>query len=152
MSRRSKSCPTSSPTLVIARSAATKPAGRNDGMRSERETPMAQSAPTNRKKLLLPTTMAKAGWAIVEARDDVEGVSFVPTVPKAELHRLLEDVAGVVLGVQPFSDPELDAAPALEVVSRIGVGYDAVDVPALTRRKIPLIAGGTAHSVSARAA
>ena len=24
---------------------------------------------TNRKKLLLPTTMAKAGWAIVEARD-----------------------------------------------------------------------------------
>jgi hypothetical protein len=50
---------------------------------------------TNRKKLLLPTTTAKAGWAIVEARDDVEGVPFVPTVPKAELHRLLEDVAGL---------------------------------------------------------
>ncbi len=103
---------------------------------------------TNRKKLLLPTTMSKAGWALVEARDDVEGVSFVPTVPKAELHRLLEDVAGVALGVQPFSDPELDAAPALEVVSRIGVGYDAVDVPALTRRKIPLMIGGTANSVT----
>src|SRR5207302_1630094 len=73
---------------------------------------------------------------------------FVPTVPKAELHRLLEDVAGVALGVQPFSDPELDAAPELEVVSRIGVGYDAVDVPALTRRKIPLMIGGTANSVS----
>ena len=61
--------------------------------------------PTNRKKLLLPTTMSKAGWAIVEARDDVEGVPFAPTVPKAELHRLLEDIAGVALGVQPFSDP-----------------------------------------------
>jgi len=46
---------------------------------------MATSTGTNRKKLLLPTTMSKAGWAIVEARDDVEGVSFVPTVPKAEL-------------------------------------------------------------------
>jgi D-3-phosphoglycerate dehydrogenase / 2-oxoglutarate reductase len=103
---------------------------------------------TNRKKLLLPTTMARAGWAIVEARDDVEGVPFAPGVPKVELHRLLEDVAGVALGVQPFSDPELDAAPALEVVSRIGVGYDAVDVPALTRRKIPLMIGGTANSVS----
>src|SRR6202171_388902 len=103
---------------------------------------------TNRKKLLLPTTMSKAGCALVEARDDVEGVSFVPTVPKAELHRLLEDVAGVALGVQPFSDPELDAAPQLEVVSRIGVGYDAVDVPALTRRKVPLMIGGTATSVS----
>ena len=104
--------------------------------------------PTNRKKLLLPTTMSKAGWAIVEARDDVEGVPFAPNVPKAELHRLLEDIAGVALGVQPFSDPELDAAPALEVVSRIGVGYDAVDVPALTARKIPLMIGGTANSVS----
>ena len=29
--------------------------------------------------------------------------------------------------------PNSDAAPQLEVVSRIGVGYDAVDVPALTR-------------------
>jgi D-3-phosphoglycerate dehydrogenase len=50
--------------------------------------------------------------------------------------------------VQPFSDPELDAAPHLEVVSRIGVGYDAVDVPALTRRKVPLMIGGTSNSVS----
>ena len=65
---------------------------------------------TNRKKLLLPTTMAKAGWAIVEARDDVEGVPYLPTVPKAELHKLLEDAAGVALSVTPFSDPELDAA------------------------------------------
>src|SRR3954447_18096149 len=103
---------------------------------------------TNRKKLLLPTTMSKAGWALVEARDDVEGVSFMPTVPKAELHRLLEDVSGVALGVQPFSDPELDAARALEGVSRIGVRYDAVDVPALPRRKVPLMIGGTANSVS----
>ena len=50
--------------------------------------------------------------------------------------------------MQPFSDPELDAAPQLEVVSRIGVGYDAVDVPALNRRKIPLMIGGTSNSVS----
>ncbi len=37
---------------------------------------MAQSAQTNVKKLLLPITLAKAGWAIVEARDDVEGVPY----------------------------------------------------------------------------
>src|SRR5216684_8402500 len=110
--------------------------------------PMAQSAPTNRKKLLLPTTMSKSGWAVVEARDDVEGVSFVPTIPKAEFHKALEEASGICLGVQPFSDPELDAAPQLEVVSRIGVGYDAVDVPALTRRKVPLMIGGTSNSVS----
>jgi D-3-phosphoglycerate dehydrogenase / 2-oxoglutarate reductase len=109
---------------------------------------MAQSTGINRKKIMVPTTMSKAGWALIEARDDVEGVEFVPTVPKPEFHKVLEEASGVCLGVQPFSDPELDAAPHLEVVSRIGVGYDAVDVPALTRRKVPLMIGGTANSVS----
>src|SRR5205814_2250860 len=109
---------------------------------------MAQSTGINRKKIMMPTTMSKSGWALIEARDDVEGVEFVPTIPKAEFHKVLEDASGICLGVQPFSDPELDAAPHLEVVSRIGVGYDAVDVPALTRRKIPLMIGGTSNSVS----
>ncbi|MGH6681400.1 MAG: hydroxyacid dehydrogenase, partial [Bradyrhizobium sp.] len=109
---------------------------------------MLVTTQTNRKKLLLPTTLAKAGWAIVEAREDVEGVPYQTTAPKAELHKLLEDVAGVALSVTPFSDPELDAGPSLEVVARIGVGYDAVDVPALTRRRIPLMIAGTANSVS----
>ena len=87
-------------------------------------------------------------FAIVEAREDVEGVPYDVTGPKAELHKLLEDVAGVALSVQPFSDPELDAGANLEVVARIGVGYDAVDVPALTRRNLPLMIAGTANSVS----
>jgi D-3-phosphoglycerate dehydrogenase len=34
------------------------------------------------------------------------------------------------------------------VVTRIGVGYDAVDVPALSRRKIPLMVAGAANSPS----
>src|SRR6266849_9331847 len=109
---------------------------------------MAQTTPSNRKKIMVPTTMSRSGWALIEARDDVEGVSFVPTIPKAEFHKALEEASGICLGVQPFSDPELDAAPQLEVVSRIGVGYDAVDVPALTKRKIPLMIGGTSNSVS----
>ena len=109
---------------------------------------MALTGQTNIKKLLLPKTLARAGWQIIEAREDVEGVPYDVTGPKAELHRLLEDVAGVALSVQPFSDPELDAGPHLEVVARIGVGYDAVDVPALTRRRLPLMIAGTANSVS----
>ncbi len=109
---------------------------------------MAQTTPSNRKKIMVPTTMSRSGWALIEARDDVEGVSFVPTIPKPEFHKVLQEASGICLGIQPFSDPELDAAPQLEVVSRIGVGYDAVDVPALTRRKIPLMIGGTSNSVS----
>ena len=34
------------------------------------------------------------------------------------------------------------------VVARIGVGYDAVDVPALTAKKIPLMVAGSANSPS----
>jgi D-3-phosphoglycerate dehydrogenase / 2-oxoglutarate reductase len=109
---------------------------------------MAQTAGTNRKKIMVPTTMSRSGWAVIEARDDVEGVAFQPNLPKAEFHKVLEEASGICLGVTPFSDPELDAAPMIEVVSRIGVGYDAVDVPALTRRKIPLMIGGTSNSVS----
>jgi D-3-phosphoglycerate dehydrogenase len=36
----------------------------------------------------------------------------------------------------------------MKVVTRIGVGYDAVDIPALSRRKIPLMVAGTANSPS----
>src|ERR1700722_6574034 len=109
---------------------------------------MAQTAQSNRKKIMFPVTMSRSGRALIESRDDVEGVEFVPTIPKAEFHKVLEESSGICLGIQPFSDPELDAAPLIEVVSRIGVGYDAVDVPALTRRKIPLMSGGTPNSVS----
>src|SRR3954449_2256210 len=109
---------------------------------------MAQTTQTNIKKLLLPMTLAKAGWAIVEAREDVEGVPYDVTAPKPEFHKMLEDAAGVALSVQPFSDPELDAGSNLEVIARIGVGYAAVDVPALPRRKLPLMIAGTANSVS----
>ena len=109
---------------------------------------MAQSAQPNRKKIMAPTTMSKSGWALIEARDDLEGVEFSPTISKPEFHKMLEEISGICLGVTPFSDPELDAAPQLQVVSRIGVGYDAVDVPALTRRGVPLMIGGTANSVS----
>ena len=36
----------------------------------------------------------------------------------------------------------------MQVVARIGVGYDAVEVPALTTRGVPLMTAGTANSTS----
>jgi len=47
---------------------------------------------------------------------------------------------------------ELEASKDMKVVTRIGVGYDAVDVPALSRRKVPLMTAGTANSPSVRRA
>jgi D-3-phosphoglycerate dehydrogenase / 2-oxoglutarate reductase len=102
----------------------------------------------NRKKILLPTEMARAGWAVLEGRDDLEPVPFGPEMSGEAFHELLATASGVGLWGRPFPAAAVAAAPHLEVVSRIGVGYDAVDVPALSARGIPLFIAGTANSVS----
>jgi len=102
----------------------------------------------NRKKILLPTEMARAGWAVLDGRDDIEAVTFAPDLDTAGFHGELATASGVALWGRPFPAIAVAAAPHLQVVSRIGVGYDAVDVPALTARGIPLFIAGTANSVS----
>ena len=104
--------------------------------------------PSNRKKVLAPLTMGKEGVALLRSRDDIELQMYAPGLPKSELLPMLADVAGIALSVTPFGKPEMDAAPVMQVVARIGVGYDAVDVPALTARRVPLMIGGTANSTS----
>ena len=103
---------------------------------------------TNRKRILLPDSMGRVGWDLLKGRDDIDAVKFPNTIAPEEFRKLLHDANGAALGVTPFKEPELEAAPHIQVVARIGVGYDAVDVPALTRRKIPLMVAGTANSVS----
>jgi D-3-phosphoglycerate dehydrogenase / 2-oxoglutarate reductase len=102
----------------------------------------------NRKRLLLPNTMARAGWAIAEARDDVDAISYPPSMPTPEFHALLGDIDGVALALTRYGAPELAASPRMKVVARIGVGFDTVDVPVLTAKKIPLMTVGIANSVS----
>jgi len=103
---------------------------------------------SNKMKLLLPSTMAHAGWNVVKARADVEAVPFEHNMPTTAFHALLRDAHGVALGLTPFAEPELKAAPDLRVVARHGVGYDTVDVAALTSHNIPLMVTGIANSPS----
>ncbi len=109
---------------------------------------MAPIAATNKKRLLLPTTMTQPGWDALAGRDDVVGVPYTPGLPTDQFHALLADADAVGLSVTPFGAAELAAGPRLRVVGRHGVGYDAVDVPALTSRRIPLMIVGTANSVT----
>ena len=101
-----------------------------------------------KKKLLLPAMMSRAGWDVVKNRDDVEAVAYEYSVSTSAFHALLRDVHGVALGLTPFGEAELQAAPSLRVVARHGVGYDSVDVAALTRHNIPLMVTGIANSPS----
>ena len=104
--------------------------------------------PTNRKHVLVPTTMGGAGVDILAARPDLQVTRYAPTIDAEAFHALLADAAGIALSFTPFRQAEVEAAPLLRVVARIGVGFDAVEVPALTARGIPLMVAGTANSTS----
>jgi len=102
----------------------------------------------NRKKVLLPENLARAGWDLIRTRDDVEAVAYPPSLATPEFHRFLVDAHGIALSYTPYHAAEMDASPEMQVVARIGVGYDSVAVPALTARLVPLMIAGTANSVS----
>ncbi len=106
---------------------------------------------TNKKKLLITESMAPAGWTLFSERGDVEAVKFPNMISAPDFEALLKQhapVNAVALGATRFGEKELDAAREMLVVARIGVGFDAVDVPALTARKIPLMVAGSANSPS----
>lgn len=103
---------------------------------------------TNKRKVMLPHTMGQQGIDIVRARDDIETVMYPAGIGQAGLLPLLADCAGIALSGTPYKQTEMNASPAMQVVARIGVGYDAVEVPALTARKVPLMTAGTANSTS----
>lgn len=103
---------------------------------------------TTKNKLLIPSTMARAGWNVLAARNDIETIPFAMNIPTAEFHALLAQADGVALSLTPFGEAEIKAGPRVRVVARHGVGYDAVDVAALTRHGIPLMVTGTANSPS----
>ena len=106
---------------------------------------------TNKNKIFITQTMSPSGRALLHERDDIELVEFPNLISAADFEALLKahaPVHGVALGATRFGEPELEAAKDMKVVTRIGVGYDAVDVVALSRRKIPLMVVGIANSPS----
>jgi D-3-phosphoglycerate dehydrogenase len=108
-------------------------------------------ATTNKKKILITESFSQKGRALLGERDDIEMVEFPNMISAGEFEAMLKQhapVHGVALGATRFGEPELDASADMKVVTRIGVGYDAVDVPALSRRKVPLMVAGTANSPS----
>ena len=103
---------------------------------------------TNRKKVLVPHLLGPQGIDILRAREDIDTLVYQADITQAELFPLLADAAGIALWATPFRQVEMDASPVMQVVARIGVGYDAVEVPALTARRVPLMTTGIANSTS----
>src|SRR5919199_879076 len=69
---------------------------------------------------------------------------------EADLAAALQGVAATIAGVEPYTATVLAQADALRVISRTGVGYDAVDVPEATRRGVVVCTtpGANHHAVA----
>jgi D-3-phosphoglycerate dehydrogenase / 2-oxoglutarate reductase len=105
----------------------------------------------NRKTVLLIETMSKAGRALIDARADVRVVTFPVSVTRTQFLDILKReprIDAMVLGAQRIGAEEFAAAKNLAVIARIGVGYDAIDIPAATAAKVPVMTTGIANSPS----
>jgi D-3-phosphoglycerate dehydrogenase / 2-oxoglutarate reductase len=106
---------------------------------------------SNKKKIFVTQTLSPGARALLTERDDIELVEFPNLISARDFEAMLKQhapVHGVALGATRFGETELEASKDMKVVTRIGVGYDAVDVPALSKRKVPLMVAGTANSPS----
>jgi D-3-phosphoglycerate dehydrogenase len=69
---------------------------------------------------------------------------------ETEMFEVLPGVDATLAGSEPYSEKVLAAHPQLKVIARLGVGYDAVDVPAATRRGVAVtITCGANHETVA---
>lgn len=95
--------------------------------------------------LLIAGKLHPSGLALL---DRAPGVSFdyVEDISEASYQPHLARAEGLVIRTQPLSAASIARAPGLRVVSRHGVGYDAVDVAALSARAIPLCIVGDVNS------
>ena len=63
-----------------------------------------------------------------------------------ELIEALPGVFATLAGSEPYTERVLAGAPDLRVIARWGVGYDAIDLEAATRRRVAVcIAVGANH-------
>ena len=97
--------------------------------------------------ILIAGKLHPSGLALLEA---APGVTFrhVEEISEASYQPWLDKADGMVIRTQPMSAASVDKATRLKIVSRHGVGYDAVDVAALNARTIPLCIVGDVNSVS----
>jgi phosphoglycerate dehydrogenase-like enzyme len=70
-----------------------------------------------------------------------------------EMIQLLTGMDAAVVGIDPFTDKVMAGSPQLKVISRSGVGYDSVDVPAATAHGVAvcITPGANHHSVAEHA-
>lgn len=69
---------------------------------------------------------------------------------EAELIDVIPEISATIAGSEPYNDKTLSAARSLQVIARVGVGYDMIDTAAATRHGVAVaMAFGTNHEAVA---
>ena len=97
--------------------------------------------------ILVAGKIHQAGLALLKSAPGVTS-DYVEDVSTASYAPLIDRADGLIIRTQPLTATEIGRATRLRVVSRHGVGYDAVDVAALNARGIPLTIVGDVNSQS----
>lgn len=99
------------------------------------------------KRIMVQMPITDGIKSVLDGRSDVEAVRFTELSEENILQHVGEYDAAI-LSVAPFTPRIIEKATKMQIVARHGVGYDAVDVPALTEAGIPLAVVGTANAVT----
>ncbi len=100
-----------------------------------------------KKRVMIQMPITDGIKAVFDGRDDIEYERFTE-LSEENILQHIGNYDAVILGVAPFTARIIEKADRLKIASRHGVGYDSVDVAALTRAGIPLTVVGTANSVT----
>jgi glyoxylate reductase len=91
----------------------------------------------NKPKALVTRPLFPAARTILDENFDVEYWTQAERIPRPELlKRVADRDALVVLLTEKVDEELLAAAPRLRIASTVSVGFDNIDVPACTRRKV----------------
>ncbi len=91
----------------------------------------------SKPKVLVTRPLFPEARAILDERFDVEYWTQADRISRGELLRRVADKDALVCLLTEKADDELlAAAPKLRIVATVSVGYDNIDVPACTRRKV----------------
>ncbi len=93
----------------------------------------------SKPKVLITRNVPQRGIDLVREHCDVDLWADDMPIPRDVLLSKVKDIEGLYcLLTERVNDELLDAAPKLRVVSNMAVGFDNIDVPACTRRGIPV--------------
>ncbi|MBL6079533.1 hydroxyacid dehydrogenase [Belnapia sp. T18] len=98
-------------------------------------------------RILLCRALHPAGQAVLAERSDLDIVTLQDP-PVEQFHQHLSSADAVLCWLERVDRAALAAAPRLKVVSRYGVGFDTVDIPACSERDIPVMVVNGANDLS----